>query len=232
MRTIKSLFCCSVILLIAALNGTTALAENIRVNLIVFTHINSSALQEENFSQVLVQPHPVSNPLQLLPAGSALPPVTSVSLFPSQLDLLPANQLGQDWVVKQLMRAGDQIILNVGWIQPMLPTNRWFHIYGGQAYDASGQPIGSTGGVTTFPSANAAYWELNGALRLSFDRGLVLDTNLYLTTNQGGSTNTSQYGLTPLVSYPLNGTRHMQIGQSAYFDHPLYGVLVMTSPVQ
>ncbi len=149
--------------------------------------------------------------------------------------MLPRHQIGLAWPVHRLRRDDNQILLDIAWVMPAIQTDNWIHIYGGQAYDSNGQPLTTDTNIYSIPSPeqaeSVAYWQLNGLLRISYNQLFTVETKLYLTLPQQlGDFNASQFGLVPLNSYLLMGKRDVRASQMAYFDHPLFGVLVMVSP--
>lgn len=208
----------------------------VKVNLIVFTHVNKQSLASESWPQQLINPS-YTNTLQLLPSDAILTDDNGIQGYATQFKLLPRHKVGLAWTVHRLRDEGNTIVLDIAWVMPAIETNHWLHIYGGQAYDSTGQPLQLDSSIYSIPSIeqsqSVVYWELNGLLRISYDRLFTVETKLYLTLpKQLGDFDASQFGLVPLNTYTLMGKRDLRAGQMAYFDHPLFGVLVMVTPVK
>jgi hypothetical protein len=169
-----------------------------QIDLIVFTHINNQAMNSENWPNTLKQPY----------LKNAVNP---------EFDPV----LGLQKEADKLKQQDDyKIILHTSWQQNVtsLRDAKWIRIYGGQPYDAQGQPIQ--------PDDNRlpTYWELNGKIKISKSNFFDIYTDLYLTIPTG-----SQNNIIPLRTFIMQQHRRTKLNQLNYLDHPLFGVLIKIS---
>src|SRR3990167_1744091 len=211
-------------------------AENlptVKVNLIVFSHITKQTLKSETWPSQLILPA-ITHSIRLLPANSVLPQNIDTETFFNQYQLLDPNQVGLTTTIERLTSHGNQIILNIAWKQPASDKpDQWIHVFGGQAYDASGQHIAmkqlDTNSLS--PLSNAVFWEINGLIKIDYSKVFNVATDLYLTLPQPlDNLNVQQYGLIPLITYTLKGQENLALNQFGYFDHPLFGALIYIIP--
>jgi hypothetical protein len=235
-----------------------------QVNLIVFTHTTQQALQSEKWKNKLLQPY-LRNTVELIANSTDdnlenQDAITPDSITPISYQPLPEDQLGlQKEAAKLQNQPGYQIILHTSWIQPInnFRQEKWLHIYGGQTYDAAGQPIANNqtadnqitnnqtadnqtvtdDNTPATPDIQPAYWQLNGKIKLSKDRYFDIRSNLYLTLPEtifGINPDTQQIGLfqpIPLMTFTLNEHRRTRINQINYLDHPLFGALIQITKI-
>jgi hypothetical protein len=185
-------------------------AQQYQINMIVFTHITSQALQSERWANEL-----------------RIPSLKNVA----EPTLLLDNQMGLQKETDALSKTnGYQIIYQQSWAQPM--NNKWIHIVGGQAYDKNGKP--------TYPPEGSppAFWQLNGRIKITKATFFNIYTQLYLTMPEsifGGDTDQDAVGSfqpIPLTTFTLFHTRHTKLNELNYLDHPLFGVLIQITPMK
>jgi len=227
------------LLLVLLLLTSSSFAEDIagkliKVNLIVFSHINSDTYNSENWPRLLLQNN-FPDAEQFITAKDAESNNTLANAnnsFLTQPVLIPADHIGLPATIKRLKREGNHIVLNIAWVQSAVETNHWIHIYGGQAYNNKGQALENAPNVNTVePIDNAQYWELNGRIQISYNRFFNIGLRLYLTIPQAmGDIDAEKYNLIPLYSYPLISFHRSKPDQMTYFDHPLFSALVLISP--
>lgn len=191
MKYIKyiSLFLCLIIPPTFADNGLY------RIDLIVFSHVNQQTLASESWPNTL-----------------KTPVIKNVS------KINPAKKLGLTKEANKLSAQSDyKILLHTSWMQN-INNSKWIHVYGGQPYDAKGQPIQ--------PDDNRmpTYWELNGKIKLAKNTFFDIYTNLYLTIPTSNGKN-----IIPLRTFSLRQHRRTKLNQLNYLDHPLFGVLIKIS---
>jgi hypothetical protein len=244
-RSIITLLCAT-----AAVNAqatTTSAAANtngiggkmVKVNLIVFTHVNDQTLMTQAWRRQLIVPY-VKDAIQLMPANydpsQALSPSEKKPNFVSYYQLLPKNKIGMKSVVSKLNANQDKVVLNIAWKQPANESDQWVHFYGGQAYDQTGQPISQqdSSSNNVAPVYNAVFWQLNGLIKISYSRYFNVTSQMFLTLPKalGGDIKAQQYGLIPLMTYQSTTYRRVKLGQTAYFDHPLFGALIKISAIK
>lgn len=134
-----------------------------QINLIVFTQINDSTMNSENWPNTLKQPY----------LKNAIAPEFN-------------QNLGLQTEADKLKQHDDyKIILHTSWKQNITSKRyaKWIHIYGGQTYDTKGQVIQ--------PDDNRipSYWELNGKIKISKSNFFDVYTDLYLTLPTSNSDN-------------------------------------------
>lgn len=186
------------ILTLICLISFSAFANNrlCHIDLIVFSHVNQQALDSESWPNILKTPV-IKNLSEIVPT--------------SKLELTSeANKLSA--------QSDYKILLHTSWLQN-INDQKWIHIYGGQTYDAKGQPIR--------PDDNRipTYWELNGKMKINkvatfFD----IYTDLYLTIPTSDDKN-----IVPLRTFILQQHQRTKLNQLTYLDHPLFGVLIKIS---
>lgn len=213
-----------------------------KVNLIVFLQNNQKTKTAEDWTNQLIIPY-AKNTLTLKPAAINQPqannPVAATGYNPYQYNgsaiytLLSSKQFEVKSTVKKLNRDGYTILLNTAWVQPAVQTNRWLHIFGGQAYDAQGNPLPTPIQPNSTPTqTNAKYWQVNGMIRVSYNRFFNVGLHLYLTepTKLGSNVNSQQFGFVSLRTFHLFNFQRARPGQMIYFDHPLFGAIILIRP--
>lgn len=210
--------------------------KSYQVNLIIFSQISPDSLKSEHFPNRLKTPN-LKNTLDILN-----PTTTS-----SDYKLLPGDQLGlQDELKKLSNDSNKKVLLKMAWTQPMSTTSKaqWIQLYGGQAYDSSGQPITvgetlpdeMTGSLPPGSMQKPAYWELNGKIKVSFQNFYRVYAQLYLTEPESIISGTSDqktigdFQPIPLRTFIATANRHTRLNQLNYIDHPLFGMLVKITP--
>ena len=115
-----------------------------------------------------------------------------------------------------------QIILHEAWTQQILnqpfSSNQPIHIFGGENYGDTDNPI----------------WQIDGILNITKNNYFNIKTNLLLTEQKNElPNNLNNIPLSPysdsLASFTLENSDRMRSNQPYYFDHPLFGMLVLIS---
>jgi len=237
----------------------------VKVNLIVFMQKNTQARYSEDWLNQLLMPN-TRNALNLKPyidpdslnnpddSNDAIDNINQVTdqtmdqtsdhlaNTPYEYNdepvyaLLSPDNIGLTKMTNRLNKSGYPILLNIAWIQPVTQNNRRLHIFGGTAYDETGQPI-----TDQVMNANnmqaidgAKFWQLNGTLRISYNNYFNISQRLYLTlpTNLGSDIDAQQFGFIPLQTFKISTNRRARAKQMVYFDHPVFGVLLQITPVK
>ncbi len=223
------------LLFLAFISQSVFAAKLYQVNIIVFSHITSSALSSETWPNKLINPN-VNGTIDLLGQQNI-----------GAYQLLSNDQFGlQNELNKLNSDSKYRVLLTMSWTQPMSSSRgaKWIHIYGGQPYDQAGQPINNyalTQTATTSlagdpTQATPAYWEINGRIKVSFQTFYQIYTRLYLTepeslmTGSGDKNPAGNFQPTPLITFDLNENRHTRLNKLNYIDHPLFGVLIKITP--
>jgi hypothetical protein len=211
-----------------------------KVNVIIFTHINKKSLSSESWPKQLLMPASRGAlslaPYLTLNNDATDEASTATPSKPKTYQLLNPKSIGLKKMVKKLQGAGNTVLLDIAWVQPAIQTNSWIHIFGGQAYDAQGQTIANQtidyNNMT--PLTQAAYWQLNGLIRISYNVMFNVGTKLYLTVPQdlGSGLDAQALKLAPLQTYTLFANHRTHKNQFVYFDHPLMGAIVYITPVK
>jgi hypothetical protein len=239
------------LLLICCLGTAFAANEDklYQVDLIVFTHITKPALQSEYWPNVLLKPN-LTNAIELNQVKektiNTSPDDNSnnQSAINSLYVLLPDNMLGLTKKIDKLQNdKGYQVILHISWQQPIGNPKqaKWIHIYGGQAYDETGQPIQPAQPEDQteqqIPQPTPAFWQLNGKIKIGKIKFFDIYTQFYLTMPQstvGKEVDTKPAGNfqpVPLQTFKLIQHQRTRANKLNYLDHPLFGALIKISPV-
>ncbi|PIQ43102.1 MAG: hypothetical protein COV52_06920 [Gammaproteobacteria bacterium CG11_big_fil_rev_8_21_14_0_20_46_22] len=228
----KCLFKLSTALVLLVLS-IVAQAKTYRINLLVFTHVTPDTLASEQWRSYLYSPASLQK-FAVLQSSENQPPVSAT------YTLLPGPKQQLRGIGRLLARQKNHIVLDVAWLQSNDAPAKWLHIYGGQAYDAKGQVISQDSAVIhDFPVLpQAAYWQIDGAVKVDLGRFIMGDVKLNLTlpVSQVSGVSDSDFGqqfnLVPLQSFSINQTQRMLLSHFTYFDHPLFGVLVSIQAVK
>ena len=212
-----------------------------KVELIVFAHVTPQGLLSEDWPAMPVLPR-----MQRVYDLKSMPQViglsnqndTPASPAPAQLyQILSPTNLTLTKEANKLNANGNYpILVHVAWLQPGLPIRnaKRIHIYGGQAYTATGQlataisPLNLNGNSAALPTPNTnIQWQLNGYVRVSKPYLFQLHADLVLTIPkqllaQVSTTAASQLKTNQFI---LQQTFRMRLGQLYYIDHPLFGIL-------
>ncbi len=195
-----------------------------QINLIVFTQINSKALNSEYWPDRLYQPK-LKNTIVLTTPSS-----TTQNTLSQAYQLLPKNKFGLPVELHRLTKNSDyQVILHQSWVQPIYNHHqaKWIHIYGGQGYDANGQST----------PQHPKYQQLNGKIKISKSNFFNINTQLYLTLPENifGTSSfndaTDNFRSIPLRSIKFFENRRTKIKELNYLDHPLVGALIQILPL-
>ena len=203
-----------VVLLIGLLSASISFAADqplYKVEIIVFAHITSAALNSERWPANPEMPSllgvknlttiPVATPDA---AANATPDTTESSVASVQpqtqakiYQIMTPNELDLSKVVERLKNSKDYPpLVHAAWLQPGLPVKNSprIHLYGGQAYNADGKPIDAVSPLLSFDdndtsqpdvpstvSHTASEWQVNGYVRISQPYLFQIDANLVLT---------------------------------------------------
>ncbi len=214
-----------------------------KVELIIFAHVTAQGLLSEDWPsppelpnmQRVYELKPLQQPIAL-PQQNATP---SPQSKPTQLyQILPSSTFDLAQAVMKLKANGNYpILVHVAWLQPGLPVrnSRRIHIYGGQAYTATGQlaeaisPLNaSASSANLLPSPNTdIQWQLNGYVRVSKPYLFQLHADLVLTIPPALLERVSAKAANQLKTHQfiLQQTFRMRLGQLYYIDQPLFGIL-------
>jgi hypothetical protein len=224
-----------------------------KVEIIVFAHVTPAALNSEHWPTDPRLPA-MSRVRDLLPMAITTADDTA-QVQPSNYQILIPTDLDMSSIVKKLKAAKDYPpLIHVAWLQPGMPVKNSprIHLYGGQAYDASDNPLdvvspltesepqnNTDNNATANPDANVnlttstnlqsvASWQLNGYVRVSQPYLFQIDTDLVLTIPRQ-----QLVKMVPSIAddiksthFVMDQTFRMKLGELYYIDHPLFGVLV------
>jgi hypothetical protein len=220
MRRILIIIFSPLLLLINSLAGA-AEPKSYQVELIVFSTLTSDALNSEQWPRLA--PNNNSDKYANLDAQAS-------NYTPSPDDKLIMRK------VLSTIKTHSQytILLHQAWIIPRqtLLSGMALHLYGGHAYDDSGNLIATvTDESNPYPSAQQ--WELNGTLNINIKRYFNLLFNLSLAEpnniiEQLSSSMTDNTA--PYLYFKLNQSRRMRSKELNYIGHPLLGILVKIMP--
>jgi len=201
-----------------------------QVNLIVFTQLSNQALKSESWPNHLLKPN-LSHSID----------IQSPTLNAKNFSLLPKEQRGLNNEAYGLHKKSDyQILLHLSWTQPITGSKsvKWIQIFGGQAYDAKGNPINVQEDEVDQADIKPAYWQFNGKIKIYRNRFFTMKSLFYLTLpNDLFDPNTDnetmqQFQLIPLRTVTLFKTTKTRLNEINYFDHPLFGVLMQITKVK
>ena len=220
-------------------------SSKIDAKLIIFTHISQQALNSENWSNLLVKPDNLSQTVNLQASKTSDEQVTKglqsfhqPELNFDQVDSHPQYKLlSTDLDVfhnlkRRIKENGYRVILMRHWQQPDQKNGEWIHLYGGHAYDEDGSIKRHIGPDAKY--GQAAYWQLDGKIRINHYKYYQVQANAYLTNHDSnlGINTDSTSSIVPLKSYNLQQKHATHLGKWLYFDHPLMGVLVKLESTQ
>lgn len=122
---------------------------------------------------------------------------------------IPDSELKLGGVVQALRNSGlRKPLLHTGWRQPVYDRNR-------------AQPVWIQGGPSLYLSDGRSVPEIAGTLMLTRSRFLHVWTNLRY----------AQEGF-PTRTYVMRDHRRMRSGELHYVDHPMFGLLILCTPVE
>jgi hypothetical protein len=221
MRRVLIIIFSSLLLLINSL-ADAAEPKNYQVELIVFSTLTSDALNSEQWPQFV--PNDRQDGYAALDASAG-----SYALSPDDRFIMNRES--------SAIQSSNQytILLHQAWIIPRqtLLSGTALHLYGGHAYDDSGNLIATVTDEST-PYPTAQQWELNGTLNINIKRYFNLLFNLNLAEpnsiiEQLAGTNIADPSA-PFLYFKLKQSRRMRSKELNYIGHPLLGVLVKIMP--
>lgn len=123
--------------------------------------------------------------------------------------LLPDNELKLGGVVSALRSSGvRKPILHIGWRQPIRERGK-------------AQPVWIQGGPQQYLAGGGTAPEISGTLLLTRSRFLHVWTDLrYVEPGSYGSN-----------GYRMQDHRRMRSGEIHYIDHPMFGLLILCTPI-
>ena len=191
-----------------------------KVEILVFANDTSKITQEswpldKNSS-------PIHQGVNLKPTGETTDEF--MQLPPKALSLTDAKQRLQQ-------TAGKKILLHTGWRQILVDKNgsSFVHLTGGGSLEPKHEEAFKNGSLR----------EIEGTIRVSLSRFLHVDADLLYrkkmtvpAQNSGdpSSTFSSKTPSQKIITFRLTDTAKLRSNEAHYFDHPLYGVLVLVSP--
>ena len=216
-----------------------------QIELIVFSQMTQTALTSETWP--LLQANAL-NPANMiaLQQPNTNPPAngTQASISTSTTTNSPAYRLlpSQDFTLQREQTAisrapGYQVLLHVAWQQPVYGPNQSLpvHILGGNIYRPSGQLLRvDTNDNYNIGSDNTP--QINGTLSINVQRFFNLHFNLLyaapvsLLDRIANNDYFNQFHGN-FAYFRLLQSRRMRSGELDYIDHPLFGVLVMITPI-
>lgn len=154
----------------------------------------------------------------------------------------PKDSLFSNTELRQLGRAGQNIIAVLSWVQNTADLQRGvnFHLLAGAAYPNPANTITPPGSdnkasTTNQQVANTIY-PISGQIRLSLDRFFNFKFNLVYTEPltklkkiDSKFNQHKQWG--KWVYFHLRQSRRMRSKEINYIDHPLYGLLIKIKPI-
>jgi len=178
---------------------------------------------------------------EIWPKNPPLPPISrAISLQPSEATTsyhyLPTSSFKLTPEERRLRAIPNyQVLLHTAWIQnkgeaPLI------HLFGGGIYDETGHFIGNGNLYEPSPlqqSTNSSQWEVDGTLQVSAEQYYKVNANVMLTIPAPPSRNAwFRREETPIFSrFVLQQIQRMKPQELHYFDHPMFGMLVMISKV-
>jgi hypothetical protein len=245
---IKSAFISIGLLLSTGLCFASLGGKPIHINLVVFKQAHANPQTNPAFPL-----RKLNFPGSFNLMASAKSTSDAVDTPPYQISVKPNASLIA--IERQLTRKGYQVILPLSWNQNAIQTNTWLHIYGGQAFNDKGLPVDTDasgyiidkdqhktsvqqqidaleGGDDANGNAQISptYWQINGLARVSYDGVFTGALKLYITSPVSlGDLQKPDYQLIPLAISRFNGSERLKLGQTAYFDNPMYGVVMTVS---
>lgn len=237
------------ILLTITLPGLTIASEKqYRIEMIVFSHLNSTNISQEVWSQQSIMPINLKKTITLAPDDlSAITPsaLTDTTISDDTntdipTHLLPDALLTLNPEQKRLQQHSDyRVLTHIGW-QQSLPDNAKdatvIHFYGGDGYSANGA-IDNFDLSQSQPYKSEHTWQVNGTLQLYADHYINSRFNVafsiptselqHLNTNVLND-NTTHDALSTII---LKQSRRMKSNELNYIDHPAYGILIKVTPV-
>lgn len=123
--------------------------------------------------------------------------------------MVPGSELKLGGVVDALRRSGSRKpLLHIGWKQPVMERGK-------------AQPVVIEGGPRRYLADGRSAAEIVGTLLLTRSRFLHVWPELHYTTqDMGGAT------------YTMQDHRRMRSGELHYIDHPMFGLLILCTPIQ
>lgn len=201
---------------------TSAYAEKTyQVEMIIFSHITKTALNNEKWP--FITPHPIN---------------TSKLMDENQLTRVPPeNQLLTKFVDRINNKPDYHVILSMAWTltsDTSIP-NQPIHIYGGTIYDNQGNLIGNAINADQ-PYTPNSIWQVNGTVKINVDRYFDVRLNLFFAAPRNEITAIAQndYFATTtnnFLYFQLNQHRRMRSNELNYISQPMYGVLIQISPM-
>ena len=225
------------------------------VEVLVFSHLNADVTAEkwpsnDAVSIALEETVPAPNTITTPIAGNA----------PSAQELLrlaavPAAQYKLQDAFKTLSRARNyRPLLHTAWRQPIGTGKNQFKVRlaGGKDYASRYGLHGKLLSSGDEPS-EAGLWEIDGYVQLTATRFLHAETELIFrrptittsalpaTTDTAADTDSNlswQTGESPLIDedwlqfFKLNQGRRVKANELHYFDHPMFGLLIVLRPLE
>lgn len=208
-----------------------------QINLIVFKNTGTSGLNSEIWANNPSQPN-FGQAINFLPASGADPTKDSTNLAQvtqsaatdnTQYRLLPMSQFGLNNALQRLNNSGNYKVLTaIAWQQPLATTGQLLHVFAGPAYAADGSVIANPA------DAAVANWELNGTVNIKKLQFIEFTADFLLTErvpvlNTDNSNSTTE---DKLMSFPLRETVRTRGNEIQYLDNPMYGSLVLITPIK
>jgi hypothetical protein len=219
----KKLTCC-ILLAYVSLFGCVSLADNnlYQVDMVVFSQLNAHNLAGEQWPNI----DPKTTAIQAPDSNT----------YPAYLQALAWQQVPiktstlKDTIYR-LPKHNYPVLLTLSWQQHMWPAadTKPIHIYGGNAYDASGNLL-SQSQTEDLDFSQFPVWELNGDITISMNRYFNCRFNLLFseplkTISPLDKNNYFANTQNPFIYFHLLQTRRTRSKEINYIDYPLYGVI-------
>jgi hypothetical protein len=224
----------SIVTIVFIPTNTTALTTNTyQIEVIVFSHLTSTGVSQENWPQTYITPFNLENSTTLFQDTDNQNPIATYTLLPNKLLGLTteSNKLAQHPDYKTL--------IHVAWRQ-QIPKNTnkdsTIHLYGGIGYNAQGTAK-TFDSAQTQPFNSVNTWQVNAILQLSLNRYINTKFNAVfaIPTKQlkhlNTGTNNQDLGNKSISFITLKQSRRMKSYELNYIDNPLYGILIKITPV-
>lgn len=208
-----------------------------KIDLVVFTHVSANALLSEEWPS-----HPLLPDMRRVYDLQAAPIIaagSSAPLLRQPYQIFPSAAM-QTILSKLNNNKNYQVVLSTAWLTPGVKIRRArrIHIYGGQAYDASGEPMMAVSPLNQTddnPLPNPqkpANWQVDGFVRVSKPYLFQVNADLVLTIPQAIIAKVSKKAAAKLKTnqFVLRQMYRMKLNELYYVDHPLYGMLVEITP--
>jgi len=204
-----------------------ALAKAYQVEVVIFSQLSSKGLDSEQWPYIQTPTLDLSKSTTLAPYNPSQPNFT----------LLPSSKFTLTEAQKKIDKYhAYKTLLHVAWRQPTASFKKpiSIHIFGGNVYNQDGQILNYNSSQSQQDLDNV--WQINGTVSVSLNRYFDVNFNLFFaepfstlsTMTKNGYFKGNYSG--PVYFHMLE-SRRTRSKTVNYIDHPLYGTLLMITPV-